>query len=105
MSIDTCQSLEFSSTETRLTHHALERMQTRRVSEEAIHMVLAYGRLSYIRGAAIYVIGRREIERYRTNGTDLSEFEGLLVVCSPVGAVITVYRNSDFRGLRPGRRG
>lgn len=100
-----CQSFELPVTELALTHHALERMKTRRVSEKAIQLILTYGRLVHVRGADIYAVGRREVEQSRLLGIDLGALEGLQVVCSSDGAVITVYRNKDFRGLRPSGRG
>jgi hypothetical protein len=81
-------------------------MYERRLSDEAVHMVVVYGRLARVRGAEIYAVGRKEVERYLAEGVDLSRLQGVQVVCSPSGAILTVYRNDDFRGLRPrgGRR-
>ena len=89
-----------------ITKHAQARMHERRLSDETVSMVMTYGRLARVRGAEIYAVGRKEVEQYLAEGLDLSRFEGVQVVCSPDGAVLTVYRNKDFRGLRPrgGRR-
>ncbi len=89
-----------------LTKHALARMNKRRLSDETVIMVMAYGRLARVRGADIFAVGRKEVERYFAEGVDLSRFQGVQVVCSPDGSVLTVYRNNDFRRLRPrgGRR-
>ena len=84
-----------------LTTHARARMAARRLSEEAVAMVMNYGRLVRVRGAEIYAIGRKEVERHLAMGLDLRRFDGAQVVCSSDGAIVTVYRNSDFRGLRP----
>ena len=35
-----------------------------------------------------------------TGAIDLRPFAGLHVVCAPSGAVLTAYRNHDFRSLR-----
>ena len=59
------------------------------------------GRVVYVRGAKIYVIGRKEVESFLRKGIELADFEGIHVVCSPEGVVLTTYRNRDFRGLRP----
>jgi hypothetical protein len=64
---------------------------------------LAYGRRVHVRGATIRAIGRREVARYRSHGIDLAMYEGVQVVCGSDGAVLTAYRNRDFRGLRPRR--
>lgn len=86
---------------TTLTKHAVERMSRRGLPSAAVSAALDYGRVVHIRGADIHAIGRREVERYEREGMDLTRYEGVQVVCSPEGAVITVYRNHDFRGLRP----
>ena len=88
-----------------ITTHARMRMTARRVSETALSAVLDYGRVAYVRGAKIYVIGRKEVEAFLRKGIELADFEGIHVVCSPEGVVLTTYRNRDFRGLRSrGRR-
>jgi len=86
--------------DTRLTRHATERMAQRGIPSEVIENVIEYGRAVNMRGAVIHAIGRKEVERLRQNDLDLSASEGVQVVCSPDGTVLTVYRNHDFRGLR-----
>ena len=83
-----------------LTKHARARMQQRRLSDHMIAMVMTYGRLARVRGAEIFAIGKREVEQYLTEDVDLSKYQGVQVVCDPEGAILTAYRNSDFRGLR-----
>jgi hypothetical protein len=90
--------------EYRLTRHAWDRMSGRGLSPAAIRLVLNYGRAADIRGATIYVVGRKEAERYRQDGIELSSVEGVQVVCTDTGAILTVYRNRDLRGLRPRSR-
>lgn len=85
-----------------LTRHAAERMPRRGIRLAAIHAALDYGRVVYTRGAFIYLIGHKEVNRQRQEGIDLSAFVGVQVVCSPDGSILTVYRNRCFRGLRPG---
>lgn len=84
-----------------MTHHAVQRMDSRRISMEAVEHVLEYGRLVRSRGASIYVIGRKEVAYSQIRGVDLSDLEGIQVVCGKDGAIMTVYRNRDLRGLRP----
>jgi len=84
-----------------LTRHAWSRMCGRSLSPDMVRRVLSYGRVAHARGATIYAVGRKEVERFRAEEIDLSDVEGVQVVCSDTGAVITVYRNRDFRGLRP----
>lgn len=87
-----------------LTRHAWERMSGRGLSPAAIRLVLNYGRAAHIRGATIYVVGRKEVERHRQDGIELSSVEGVQVVCTDSGSILTVYRNRDLRGLRPRSR-
>ena len=87
------------------THHGRKRMTARGISETALSAVLEFGRMVYVRGAKIYVIGRKEVQSFLRKDIELADFEGIHVVCSLDGAIMTTYRNRDFRGLRPrGRR-
>jgi len=78
-----------------LTDHALLRMQQRRVSGDAVSLVLTYGREYRDRAAVIYVIGEKEIEHHKPS-IDLTELEGIHVVTAHDGDVLTVYRNRGF---------
>lgn len=86
----------------RMTTHARGRAQSRAIRDSGIRAALDYGRLIYTRGAEIYALGRKEVERYALDGLDLSAYEGLQVVCALDGSVMTVYRNRNFRGVRTG---
>ena len=89
-----------------MTDHAWRRMTARGLSERAVDAVLTYGRTVHARGAEIYALGRREVERYSSQSLDLRPFEGVQVVCVPDdGVVMTVYRNHDLSSLRGGGRG
>jgi len=91
-----------------LTQHARGRIRKRGLSEEAVALTIRFGRQVSIRGALIFALGRREVRRLlEEQGVDLSRYEGVQVVCSWQGAILTTYRNSDFRSLRlmRGRRG
>lgn len=87
-----------------LTLHALDQMNARRLSAEAVRLVLRYGRSSWTRGACIYAIGRKEVGRWRREGVDLAACEGIHIVTTADGAILTVYRNRDLRGLRTDKR-
>jgi len=88
-----------------LTQHARGRMCARRITLDGIRAALDYGRVFYARGAMIYVLGRKELEQCRRNHLDISRWNGLQVVCSHDGTILTAYRNKSFRGLRPRRSG
>jgi hypothetical protein len=87
-----------------LTRHAWRRMYGRGFSLAIIDLALCYGRVVHVRGATIHVVGRKEVERCRQDGIDLSSVEGIQVVCADSGAILTVYRNRDLRALRPRSR-
>ncbi|MCM8595104.1 DUF4258 domain-containing protein [Accumulibacter sp.] len=86
-----------------ITQHAWTRMSGRGLNCQTIDTVLSFGRVIHVRGAAIHVIGRKEVEKLARFGVDVGHCEGVQVVCTPDGsAILTVYRNSDFRGLKTG---
>ena len=78
-----------------LTRHATIRMQQRRIPTDAVNAGLAFGREFQTRDAVIYVIGRREIERY-AKVEDLSALNGLHVICGHEGTVVTTYKDPRF---------
>jgi murein DD-endopeptidase MepM/ murein hydrolase activator NlpD len=88
----------------RISLHAQDQMDARSISVAALRSTLKYGRAVWTRGARIYAIGRKEVEYYRAHGVDLARFEGIHVVASADGTIITVYRNRDLRGLRLDKR-
>lgn len=82
--------------EFRVTKHAVERMDARRIPYYAVQVVLAYGRFSWVRGGQIFALGRREVKRASVQGHNLAPFQGIQVVCSPNGSILTVYKNQSF---------
>lgn len=87
-----------------LTEHATKRMQQRQISQDMVNMVSIYGRTIYSRGATFKVIGRKEVEAWAHRGIDLRAAEGLHVLLSGDGAVMTTYRNHNLRKIRPSKR-
>jgi hypothetical protein len=87
-----------------LSEHALERMQQRGISHEAVFQTIAFGRISRGRGATIYAIGKKEISEFAEDGIDLSGYEGVHVVMTRRGNVSTVYRNVSVPKLKPRKR-
>lgn len=88
---------------TKMTRHAITRMRQRGIPTEFVELVMEFGRMVCTRGAVVHAIGRKEVERYREEQIDLSDCESVQVVCSMDGAVITAYRNENFRSLRSDR--
>jgi hypothetical protein len=77
-----------------MTHHAMQRSRTRCIPTTAIEAALTYGRCRRTRGAEVFTLGWRECRYWARQGVDhLSSFEGVQVVCTPSGRVLTVYRN------------
>ena len=87
-----------------LSEHALERMQQRGISHEAVFQTIAFGRISRGRGATIYAIGKKEITEFAEDGIDLSDYEGVHVVMTRRGTVSTVYRNLSVPKLKPKKK-
>src|SRR5262245_32190691 len=85
----------------RPTGHLRWRMSCRHIPTEAVVAALLYGRVTASRGAEVFTIGRQEVRYYAWEGIDLSAFEGVHVVCTPDGKILTAYRG---RALRRARR-
>lgn len=93
-----------------LTTHAAVRMQQRGIRPAAVQAALIYGRRIHAKGVTFCVLGRKEVQRGAEQGLDLQDLEGLQVLVSQDGAVVTVYRNRDLHAIkatprRPARRG
>ncbi|ACY14673.1 DUF4258 domain-containing protein [Haliangium ochraceum] len=88
--------------------HALRRMSQRGIRRSQVMSAFLFGRAHHLRGARIYVIGRREVrEAAEQDGFYLDDLEGLHVVCHPDGLVLTVYRDRRLNvreGYARGRR-
>lgn len=77
-----------------ITKHAAVRMQQRRIGLKDIEIAIAFGREHFVRGYIIYVIGNREITKFR-KVADLSQLNGLHVVITS-GQVVTTYRSRSL---------
>ena len=84
-----------------LSTHAKLRMQQRGIDRNHLEQVLRYGRIVRAHGATTFhVVGRREIRRYGLLDPGLSAAEGVHLLLSPEGVVITAYRTHELRKLR-----
>ena len=79
-----------------LSNHARKRMKQRAITREAISNVLIYGRLYYVRGCQLYVIGRKEISENKKHEIDIEKYSGTHVLCSKDNAIITCYRSKQL---------
>lgn len=80
------------------TRHARRRSARRNVAPDAVDYVLAYGRMIQRTGALFYFLGRRDIPPCDRHASWATRLEGSIVIVSPDGDIITIYRNR--RGLR-----
>ena len=87
-----------------VSDHAMKRIDKRGIPAEAISVVIAYGRRVHVRGADVYFIGQKEASYGKVDGISFDKYVGIQVVCANDGAVLTVYRNHNLRGLKPFRR-
>jgi hypothetical protein len=84
-----------SAARSRLTRHARQRADERRVPLDMIDLIAQHGRKLHAAGAVHCFWGRREADRYRGRlGPAGDRLNGAVVVLSAdSGAVITTYRN------------
>lgn len=84
-----------------LSTHAKMRMQQRGIGRNQLEHVLRYGRAVRAHGgASFYVLGRKETQRDGAHDADLLDAEGVHLILSAEGVVITVYRSHALRKLR-----
>lgn len=84
-----------------LSTHAQVRMQQRGISREQLEQVLRFGRIVRAHGGvSFHVLGRKETQRYGLIDAGLRAAEGVHLLLSPNGVVITVYRTRELCKLR-----
>ena len=86
-----------------LTKHAWRRLSQRGIGKEGLLAAFDHGRQILERGANILFVGRKEVARAKKRGVDISQHEGIHVVCSHDGMVITLYRNRHLDVRASGR--
>jgi len=88
-----------------LSRHALKRMSQRSIDVEQVQLVLCHGTVIHSRRARFYVVGRKEMKRLVAVGCDVRGLENIqVVVDEKSNNILTVYRNRDFRQIRPKHR-
>ncbi len=90
------------STYARLSRHATQRGAQSNLSARDLELVRRYGVLEHRTGVRFYFVRRREAERYRSVEPRLPVLQGVVLVMSNDGVIITIYRNR--RALRDIRR-
>jgi hypothetical protein len=88
-----------------LSKHAQMRMSQRSIDLDQVQLVLTYGRVIHSRRARFYVIGRKEVKLLEKAGIEVGNLENIqIVVADKSNLILTVYRNKDFRQIRPKHR-
>ena len=81
-------------TDEQVSQHADMRGAQRNISHRYMELVLEYGRCLRASNAKHHFFGEREVERFlETLGSIVFRLEGILVIESQDGTVLTVYRN------------
>lgn len=83
------------------SQHAQTREGQRGISKKQVMLAYKYGRVIHARRATYYVIGKKEIERYGSIEPELKAMNGIQLVVSSNGTVLTAFRNKDLRKIRP----
>ena len=83
-----------------LTNHAVRRSSQRGIKTKHIANLLKFGRKNYQNGAIYYSIGNKEIEKYKNICPALKEMNGMHLVSSITGDVVTIFRNKNFRLIK-----
>ncbi len=83
------------------SQHAQIREKQRGISQKQVLLAYQYGRMIHSRRAVYHVIGNKEIEKYGLIEPELKEMNGIQLVMSSNGTVLTAFRNKDLRKVRP----
>ena len=93
-------SMNFEQLSLGFSKHAVKRSSQRGIKPRHVANILKFGRKKHQNGAVYYSIGRREVDKYKSICPGLKEMNGMHLVTSLNGAVITLFRNKDFRLIR-----
>lgn len=81
--------------------HAKLREGQRGISQKQVLLAFKYGRVIHARRAVYHVIGNNEIEKFGSLEPELKNMNGIQIVTSSQGTVLTAFRNKDLRKIRP----
>ena len=88
-----------------LSEHACSRMNQRCIDKRSLKAVLTFGRVIRSRGACFYVIGKRDASQLQAMGINVQGLENTQVLVDErTSTVLTVYKNNNFRKIRPIKR-
>ena len=81
------------------TDHAMRRRYGRSISDDAINATLDFGRRYWNHGSMVYRLDRRSVAKAKEQGHNIREHEGIHVVLSRDGIILTAYRNRNCKRL------
>lgn len=83
-----------------LTRHACTRMQQRGIRQDDIRLVMRYGRCIHARGIEFHVVGHKDVQRWAILGIDLTHLDGVQVLSTSEGVIVTTYRSHNLHAIR-----
>lgn len=83
------------------SQHAQVREGQRGITNYQVMLVYKYGRVIHSRRAVYHVIGSKEIKKYGDIEPELKNMNGVQLVMSANGTVLTAFKNKDLRKVRP----
>ena len=83
------------------SRHAQIREGQRGISKKQVMLAYQYGRVIHSRRAVYHVIGNKEIKKYGGIVPELKNMNGVQLVVSANGTVLTAFKNKDLRKVRP----
>lgn len=83
--------------------HASQREGQRGISKKQVILAYQYGRVIRSRRATYFVIGKKEIKKYGAIEPEIKEMNGIQLVMSSNGTILTAYRNKNLRKIRPSK--
>ena len=91
----------FIAPDLRNSQHAQVREGQRGISDKQLMLAYRYGRVIHSRRAVYRVIGSKEIKKYGDIEPELKNMNGVQLVMSANGRVLTAFKNKDLRKVRP----
>ena len=79
-----------------ITTHAKKRMTQRGISQTTIELAISIGRYFYSKEALFFFIGKKEVKKYSKVVPLITKDEGVVVISSLEGTILTTYRNRNF---------
>jgi hypothetical protein len=88
-----------------LTKHATMRRAQRAISSSAVAIAIQAGLQRQLDGCVVFFLGRRQLEGLKLEPQELERLEGVTVILSREGRVITTYKNRNGLDCTLRRRG